>query len=590
MARSADAARRRGRAAAAALAVVLAGLTAAPAGAQVWTLDEHPPPPAGAPFKVPLGTPGDLQMWAPNRGLLAVEGNSTVPRGLWVWDGERWRQLATVCGGAADTTRIAWAGPTEFWTITEPSLPRRGNGTALCRFRDGEVVGSFSAPEQAADAYRRMNAAACLDGRCWFAGGRTTDPSGTREGAFHLHFDGGGLGVLYDRGGRGVSDLHGFDGRFHSASVAGAQVDSREPGTARPVTGEDRPRLLGRIDGLSLRRDAFTPRPVADPDPDDGRTPPADATDVLALDSTGPRLWAVGGGTTSGAEPYDPQGPTGAAMYDRPPFAAVLEAGTWRELRLDAEFAPGERFVDVAAIPGTAQAWIAVQRFADRRSPGARGRVLRVDASGVVVEDVTLPTSGSGRGAVARVDCAGPADCWAVTTAGWLLHWTDGTRSPLDADPAFARLIDFRPNESAAQFIPDAPPPDDSRLFAPPPVEVQQAAPPAQAPAVQQLPALLTSVRSRMRGRRQLVITFRLARRARIGVVGRRRGKVVARFRTRTFLPGRRTIRVRLDPRRYPTRLAFAIRELDVQTAPGDDLGAGAGDTVTTGPPPAGAR
>src|SRR5262245_26233261 len=131
------------RARSSALAALVIGLLlAAPAhGDALWRL-EQPAPPPGAPFKVPLGPPGDLKFWAPNRGLLAVEGNSTIPRGLFWFNGETWQQLSTVCGGPGDTTRIAWSGPTEFWVVSEPSRPRLGSGIALCRFKDGEVVGS----------------------------------------------------------------------------------------------------------------------------------------------------------------------------------------------------------------------------------------------------------------------------------------------------------------------------------------------------------------------------------------------------------------------------------------------------------------
>ena len=76
-----------------------------------WRL-EQPAPHAGAPFQVALGAPGSLTFWAPNRGLLAVEGNGVVPRGILAYDGESWRTLSTVCGGPGDTMRIAWAGPT----------------------------------------------------------------------------------------------------------------------------------------------------------------------------------------------------------------------------------------------------------------------------------------------------------------------------------------------------------------------------------------------------------------------------------------------------------------------------------------------
>ena len=77
-----------------------------------------------------------------------------------------------------------------------------------------------------------------------------------------------------------------------------------------------------------------------------------------------------------------------------------------------------------------------------------------------------------------------------VTWAGWLFHYSDGTPLPRDTDPAFQGTIEFRPNESAEQFIPDRLPVDDSQLFAPPPLELT---PNATKPAakVKRLPPLL---------------------------------------------------------------------------------------------------
>ena len=149
--------------AAAALSVVAAFAVATPALAAdpIWRL-EQPAPPAGAPFKVPLGAPGDLQFWAPNRGLMTVEGNSTIPRGIYSYDGTAWRRLATVCGGPGDTARIAWAGPREFWVVSQPSQPRAGSGLALCRFKDGQVVGSWSPAIEAVDPFRPMLSAHCV--------------------------------------------------------------------------------------------------------------------------------------------------------------------------------------------------------------------------------------------------------------------------------------------------------------------------------------------------------------------------------------------------------------------------------------------
>ena len=143
---------------------------------------------------MPLGEPGDLSFWAPNRGLLTVDGNDTIPRGIFSWNGQSWHQLATVCGGPGDTARIAWAGPDEFWVVSEPSLPRAGSGLALCHFKDGQVVGSFSTPVEASDPFRQMLSAACNGpDDCWFGGVGSQDALGERVGAFHLHWNGTAL-------------------------------------------------------------------------------------------------------------------------------------------------------------------------------------------------------------------------------------------------------------------------------------------------------------------------------------------------------------------------------------------------------------
>ena len=176
------------------LSALMAAVSAGGASAEpTWQL-EQPPPPPGASFTVPLGKPGDLQFLAPNHGLLAVAGNATVPQGLYFYDGVGWRQLSTVCGGPGRTTRIAIASPREFWTITLPSRPRaQTEGTALCHFRDGQVVASYSTPLQSPDPFREMTAAACTGpSNCWFGGIGAEDATGERRGAFHLHWDGVG--------------------------------------------------------------------------------------------------------------------------------------------------------------------------------------------------------------------------------------------------------------------------------------------------------------------------------------------------------------------------------------------------------------
>jgi hypothetical protein len=537
--------RRRATALLAALAVVVLAPANAGAAEPIWRL-EQPPPPAGVPFKVPLGAPGDLEFWAPNRGLLTVEGNDTIRRGLYSWDGQSWHQLATVCGGPGDTARIAWAGPTEFWVVSEPSLPRRGSGLALCRFKDGQVVGSWSTRADAADPFRQMMSATCNGpSECWFGGVGSQDTLGERIGAFHLHWNGSDLFSVYGPQGRGVTDMQFHQGALFESTLVGRSPENRtEPvDLAEP---EPVPHLIHRIVGTAFANDPFVPAPL--------EGVPEQGTELLALDSDGANLWAVGGGAASG-----PAAPTGEAV-ERPPLAARLVGGAFEELSLSgAEFGAGDRFNDVAAIPGSEEALAALVPFADRRSTNSKATVARIEADGTTTT-TRLPAAGAGRGSAARVECPSPSECWMVTWAGWLFHYGDGTPLPRDTDPAFQGTIEFRPNESAEQFVPDRLPVDDSQLFAPPPLPLVEEAP--KGGKVKRLPPLLRRVESDLHGLR-LTVAFTLTRRARITLLAKRGGRTVARTPPRTLKPGRHELSLRLSRDRYPTRLAFKAKELE---------------------------
>lgn len=530
-----------------ALAVAAACGAAAPASAgaaATWRLAQ-PEPPAGAPFVAPFGNPTDLQFWAPNRGLLGVEGNAVTPRGLLYWDGRTWSQLSVVCGGSTDTMRIAWAGPREWWTISAPSRPRLGDGVSLCHFRDGEVVASYGQAPESADPYFPMNAATCNGpDDCWFGGVGAQDPTGQRVGAFRLHWDGAALTTVYGPQSRGITDLEAHAGTVFESVRVGARAGNRE--APRLGEAEAVPRLLHRRAGGRFVNEPFLPAPLLDV-PDDG-------SEMLALDSDGGQLWAVGGGAESG-----PSAPN-EGIVNRPPLAARLGPGGWTEVTpsvAPGTFAPSDRFTDVAAIPGTNAAYAAVSTYADRRSTNARGRIARIAADGTTTVE-RIPAGGAGRGTIARVACVGPQECWAATFGGWLFHLTDGTLHPQDDDPIFRSLITFRPNEAAAQFIPDALPIDDSELLAPPPVQIETAAPPQT--TTRRVSALLRNVRARTRGR-TLTVSFRLSRRARVQLIAQRGSKVVARTKYRTLRPGRRTLTLRLNPKRWPTRLRFRTSE-----------------------------
>lgn len=530
------------------LVVLLTGATSgAPAGAAaIWRL-EQPPPPAGAPFKVPLGAPGDLSFWSPNRGLLTVAGNATIPRGIFSWNGRSWRQLATVCGGPGDTARIAWAGPTEFWVVSEPSQPRRGSGLALCRFKDGQVVGSWSTRVDAADPFRMMTSATCNGPNdCWFGGIGSQDALGEQVGAFHLHWDGASLETVYGPQGRAVTDMEFHAGGLFESTLVGRSPENRTD-PVELAEPESVPRLIHRIGaGPTFSNDSFLPAPLP------GIS--ADGTELLALDSDGADLWAVGGGAASG-----PSAPEGGAVA-RPPLAARMVGGSFQELTLSgAVFGPTDRFGDVAALPGSEDAFATVVPFAERRSTNSKAIVARISPTGATTT-TRLPVAGAGRGSAARIACPAPEECWMVTWAGWLFHYSEGQVLPEDTDPAFQGTIEFRPNEAAEQFTPDKPPLDDSQLFAPPELEQNPLAEEPR-PKTRRLPPLLREVRSRLQGL-TLTVSFTVTRKARVALLAKRGGRTVARTPRRTFSPGRRQLALKLSRENYPTRLAFQVSEV----------------------------
>ncbi|HEY5941565.1 MAG TPA: hypothetical protein VIT89_01730 [Solirubrobacterales bacterium] len=534
--------RRRKATWAALLALLVAAFAAVPASAaSIWRL-EQPPPPAGAPFKVPLGAPGDLSFWSPNRGLLTVAGNATIPRGIFSWNGRNWHQLATVCGGPGDTARIAWAGPTEFWVVSEPSQPRKGSGLALCRFKDGQVAGSFSTRVDSADPFRTMMSATC-DGpnACWFGGVGSQDALGDRVGAFHLHWNGSNLTTVYGPQGRGVTDMEFHAGELFESTLVGRSPENRA-GPVELAEPEAPPRLLHRIEDSAFDNDPFLP------------AGPAGGSELLALDSDGTDLWAVGGGAASG-----PAAPEGGAVA-RPPLAARLVGDSFQEVAQAPElFGAGDRFGDVAAMPGSEDAMVTVVPFAERRSANSKATVARLSPGGTTTL-TRLPAAGAGRGSAARIACPAPEECWMVTWAGWLFHYGDGSQLPEDTDPVFQGTIEFRPNEAAEQFIPDKPPVDDSQLFAPPELEQNPIAEPPRS-KVRQLPPLLRNVRSQLQGLR-LTVSFTVTRKAKVALLAKRGGSTVARTPRRTFGTGRHELVLRLSREKYPTRLAFQVSEV----------------------------
>ena len=194
-----------------------------PGGAE-WRLEQPLPPalPTGHESGIPigLGKIGDIEFWGPDRGLLITAGNPpTIPPGLWAYNGQGWHELATVCG--ATDGRIAWAGPDEFWTVSDGRPGQASNETTgappladntLCRFQKGssekgEVAASYASLAFRPDSYQAMHAAGCIAPTdCWF-----------------------GRRLAARRAGRSLSPALGRGLAERDPQPAGAQRASHEP-------------------------------------------------------------------------------------------------------------------------------------------------------------------------------------------------------------------------------------------------------------------------------------------------------------------------------------------------------------------------
>ena len=556
-----------------------------------------PPSVAGLPeatTPIGLGKIGDVEFWAPNRGLLITAGNPpTVPAGVWVYDGVSWHELATVCG--ATDGRIAWAGPEEFWTVsdgrpgqalTEGSPPPLADNT-LCHFSAGAVIGSYASLAFQPSSYQVMHGVGCLSSSdCWFAG--DTLPLG-QVGSFHLHWDGSSLTAEPNPQGRAVLDLRQFGRRLYE-SVRLTESDVIVP----PESGIE-PSVLHMIapSGVSP---TFT---LLHPESKVGQSLPVygpesfpTALDYLHLGADEESLWAA-------ADPTSPT-PEGSA----PGEVTILRQveGVWSQVLgpgsdplggnpftkyLTKEHEQSNDLVrSIAPEPGSETAWLALDTKGDaeRPSPLAHAIVARISADGTVSEAQTLPSAkeeaeGIGpKGGAERIVCAARNDCWLATTQGWMFHLSDEAHRHLsqDNDPAFAGPITYRPlDQGIPAIVPDAPPVDDSGLPGEQPATSSE--PPTRPPETRIPVALLTHLRARLVHGTTLELSFHLAVKARLRLVAKRKTHVVASTPRRTFKAGNRRLLLSLDRRLWPTKLdlqSHALAPLPTLSTSSSEVGA----------------
>jgi hypothetical protein len=511
--------------AAAALVLTLSFL-APPAGAdQMGWHSEAPIGPLGVPARVGTGI-GDIEFWAPNRGVLITDGiNGVSPAGIYAYDGVEWHLYSTVCGGSEG--RIAWAGPDEFWTISSYASPQQGSGgevfeqgLTLCRFRNGEVAESFAEPFGSPAQFRQMKAAACSGpSDCWFAGKPVT-ASAANPGPFHLHWDGADLKAVpslvepqpeIENPPGEITDLNFLDGSlFEAASEAPylRQIDLADPAVFRPV-----PLPEGAPGHFELAGDAG-------------------------------QLWAIGPTETVAEEP-----------------TVLRNIGTgFEEIHLAEALEPEFDIHAVGSEPNSAAVWVGGVEVV---SGQLVAKLKRISANGSISEPVLLPAAGeelTGMGQAEQISCPAAGQCWMASANGWLFH--RGGPLPRDTDPAMHTLITTRPKDgSTSSFVSAGLPEDNSGETEP----GRSLGGEELLPFPESRPHrnVVYDVHRKLLGNRTLELSFKLRAPAHVQLIAKFHRKVAAKTPRLTLGKGLHKVHLKLDPKRWPTGLDFQVHPIE---------------------------
>jgi hypothetical protein len=620
----------------AALACATTWSAAAWAQAPTWRFAPAPapPPPAGAvpaPDPVPLGEVGQVSFWAPNRGLLITGGTQSqggvVPAGLYAYDGVGWHELASVCGGAKG--RIAWAGPDDFWTISDQRAGQILSGKenqgelealSLCHFVGGRVAGSYAMPLGEPGSYLEMDAAACLSpSDCWFAGQDGRPPN---AGSFHLHWNGGEVTASYDASDHTVTGMAGYNGKLYEGLAIGAEdgylpgEEPAHPPVIRTIAPVGQAPLCNGAPSSFCNAFLFSAGQTLPVYPEKSSPDALGgfdlATDGSPLGAGATQLWA-------GADPVS-EAPTGSA---RAQLTILRDAqGSWTQLTptpsggspLPAGAALSGSSSDVSGArrgepgsgsiapePGGGSAWLSLEMggagatvaLLEARVPQSPGEP---SAALVAIDQLPEPGEPVGfRGKAGPIACPAAHDCWMATrdsgqtSGGWLFHLTDGTSPAPNTDPLFDGgdgVISYRPPDSGVPVVyPDGFAEDDSLANQqPPPAPAGPPAPvPAGHPRARKAKPLVTHLKSAFVRRRVLVVSFTLTARAHVRLLGRRDRRVVAQTPRESLRPGRHRLSLTLDPARWPTKLQFEAHPIGSPTSPaGSAESPGSSETIGT--------
>jgi len=535
--------------------LALGALAGAASAAETWRSQQAAGPQGDFPL---LGEVGDIECWngEANRCVLITAGNAGVPAGIFAYDGAGWYRYATVCGGHEG--RIAWAGPTEFWTISDQQAGQASTKdpppkVSLCHFKDGQVVASYGEPTGAVTSYRQMHAAACAGpSNCWF-GGERLPATGVNQGAFHLRWNGASIVAVPSSAeaeelsdpGRTVTGLIHHDGEFYeSVEVAGDDLPSLEEEEAGLG-----PSLVHRIDPL-----APTPfKPLFGTEPFG-----FNATELQGFQLTGADgedLWAIAGSAGFAPVAFLRLGEGGLSQLLPEDLAGVLGAEV--------------AVASVAAEPGADSAWLAIRPASDGSLISPPARLVEVHGDGTVDAEVALPLVGDElggeqigpKGSSGALACTAPEQCWMATRKGWLFHL--GPDPAKQSDPALHVLITSRPRDNSLPTVPPIELPEDDSGDKEGGSSDQEPVGEDPFEVPKPKPALLYKIKQRMIGASTLELSFSLRAKARVQLIAKHRRSVVAKTPKQVMAKGRHALRVKLDPDRWPTDVDLDAKAIE---------------------------
>jgi hypothetical protein len=539
-----------------------------------------------------------------NRGLAATPGGSKNPFGVWLYNGTRWYPDPTFPGtGVCQGNTVLWAGKLDYWLIGTGV-----NGWApLCRF-DGSNFLWETLPmplgtiERLGDPITKqlpihggITSGSCLSwDNCWFFG---TD--GTV-----LHWDGQ---VLTDvsPGSPAASAGTTFTTAQLNAGANGSPIGLATVGTSYgfdvsagiplPTRASLPTQLLSfdgtMPDGRRLAGNLLTPINYRAPAAAQPTNPAANdpyGTDpvALSLDASG-RAWlaanpagwqagadapfvrpdldapersplvplSTGPGSATGPDPNCPAWSTPSALDQFPHTYPTLTAGS-------------TLWTSISAFPGGRSALAGGQAYSTLSDGSIVSEPLLVQANCDGTTSVTrfrippqtgstTPTPADESGWIEGVAANAPNDGWAATSSGnlptgvsyqppELYHYTDGTPPKAPAG-----------NDDETRSLPSNPDPPIYVYHNPPPPKL----PPIPVAAkTQNLPPAISGLHRRIQrgsGTYTLILSFTVHRRVDMGVNAYRRGQLVASTGLRSLTPPSGQLRLALNPKRWPTKLAF---------------------------------